>query len=787
MEILTLALLILIVVLLITTKDSLLRKITALEDQVNKLERFIEFRLTRPADSPSQQKETVNAQPISPPPVSEPKPQPVWPPVVERYSQVITPDGPRPKGKPEPPKPYVPEPNIAPPIADREPQLSFFERHPDLEKFIGENLINKIGIAILVLGIGFFVKLAIDNNWIGPAGRVGVGILCGAILVGIAHYLRKSFKAFSSVLAGGGLAVFYFTITLAFHQFNLFNQITAFIILSGITVFAVLLSLLYDRQELAVIALIGGFASPFMVSTGSSNYGTLFIYLLILNTGLLIIAYNKSWRVLNILSFIFTVILFATVLFALSGNSYGTAFVYASLFYLLYFVINVAYNIRENKSFIASDFGILLINTALYFAAGLYLLNQMHFTSFRGLFSAGLAAINLVLSYLLFKNKKVDINILYLLIGITLTFISLTAPIQLHGHYITLFWAAECVLLYWLYQKSAIALMKTTSFLIWVAMLTSLLMDLFANYSDSVTTLSIAANKGFITTVCAAISSYSLYQLIKRGTHEQKFAGKQIDQAIFQISGIILLFLAGFLEVNHQFLNHFPGTLLNLLYLSLYTSSFVLLLNNIAAKTSPENWQLTFRLTVCTLIAYHVILPFFFDLQEQMLKTRQPPPAHFAAHWVNAAITGILFIQLIQSARKNLKAYTAAAWLISFGIVIFLSFEFCLLSNMLFYTDASSIGPIETIYIKTFLPVLWGVLSFILMWLGMRYKTKSLRIISLTLFSITLVKLFVYDISNIPAAGKIIAFFCLGILLLIISFMYQKVKKIIVDEEKKDI
>ena len=116
---------------------------------------------------------------------------------------------------------------------------------------------------------------------------------------------------------------------------------------------------------------------------------------------------------------------------------------------------------------------------------------------------------------------------------------------------------------------------------------------------------------------------------------------------------------------------------------------------------------------------------------------------------------------------------------------MFLSLEICLLTIMLFYTPAANIDHIETVYIKTGLPVLWGVLSFALMWLGMRYKTRVLRIISLTLFTITLVKLFAYDIENIPAGGKIAAFFCLGVLLLIISFMYQKVKVIITDDEDK--
>jgi uncharacterized membrane protein len=72
------------------------------------------------------------------------------------------------------------------------------------------------------------------------------------------------------------------------------------------------------------------------------------------------------------------------------------------------------------------------------------------------------------------------------------------------------------------------------------------------------------------------------------------------------------------------------------------------------------------------------------------------------------------------------------------------------------------------------------------MWLGMRYKYKPLRIISLLLFSITLLKLFLFDIRNIPIAGKIAAFFCLGVLLLVVSFMYQRLKKIIIEDEEKN-
>lgn len=72
---------------------------------------------------------------------------------------------------------------------------------------------------------------------------------------------------------------------------------------------------------------------------------------------------------------------------------------------------------------------------------------------YRGLFTASLGIFNLALTFALFRNKRIDSNILYLLIGITLSFISLTAPIQLNGNNITLFWASETVLLYWLFSE----------------------------------------------------------------------------------------------------------------------------------------------------------------------------------------------------------------------------------------------------------------------------------------------------------------------------------------------
>ena len=675
------------------------------------------------------------------------------------------------------------------------PQPSFMERNPDLEKFIGENLVSKIGIGILVLAIGFFVKYAIDNNWIGPVGRVGIGVLCGGILLAIAHRLRNTYQGFSSVLVGGGLAVLYFTITLAYQQFHLFSQTAAFIIMVVITAFSVALSHLYNRQELAVIALIGGFATPFMVSDGSGNYKVLFSYLLILNGGLLVIAYNKAWRVLNVLAFIFTVVLFGGWLshlpYVTGPEVYRGGFIFATLFYLLFLAVNIAHNIRERQQFLASDFGILLSNTGLYFAAGMYCLSAMNQSQYHGLFSASMGVFNLALSYTLLRRQRIDKNILYLLIGITLTFISLTAPIQLHGNYITLFWASECVLLYWLYLKSQISIVRIASLIIWTAMLISLFILWISLYGFSFGHVDVVFNKGFITSVFGAAATYGLFLLRRMEISAAVAPARWPNKNVFRVTALILLYLAGVFEIGYQFSYYYPQSGVSSLYLLLYTTVFILVLTLVSrrVKALAIHDFLYYGLLVLSLLIYLISLAPVFSIQQAML-TGNAHRGHFTAHWITALLIALVLSMIVRSLWTSVNPLvkengTVLTWLVCTAIVVYFSAEVHLLANAFFYSTGNPLYHIQTVYIKAGLPILWGALSFIFMYIGMRYKFRMLRIVSLSLFSLTLLKLFLYDIRNIPVAGKIAAFFILGVLLLIVSFMYQRLKNIIIEDGKK--
>ena len=792
MEAFVILLLIVVLILLLVRTGSLSTQLEKMERQLLDIRRAIAAagnasKTAEQATEPVAKPEPEVALPpiITPAQRWAPKPPEPEKPIEEEVYEPLQ-EAPRVTPAPEPVV-VMPPPVRTPPPPPVPPKPGFFERNPDLEKFIGENLISKIGIAILVIGIGFFVKYAIDNNWIGEIGRVCIGLLCGGLLVGLAHRLQKNYAAFSSVLIGGGLAIFYFTIGLAYHQYHLFGQAAAFSFMVLITVFAILLSLLYNRQEVAIIALTGGFAVPFMVSNGSGNYVALFTYLLVLNAGILIIAYRKGWRLLNGLAFGYTVILFGSWLFTLNcpvaAAVWRNGFLFATAFYLLYLAINLAHNIREQRRFIASDFGILLANTALYFSAGLYLFYLGGVTSNKGVFAAAMGLLNLGLCYYLYRNKKVDKNIFYLLTGITLTFVSITAPLQLQGHFITLFWASEAVVLWWLLQQSGIKILRVAFLVVWVASLASLVIDWGRIYGLNTAVLPVLLNRIFITSLVVIAANGLLYRLMRRSGDRAK-SGWLPPAPLFGIAALALGLLAGLLEINYQFSTRAPGADLAGLYLPLYAMGYGLALRLYFGRRAVQSRVMPPLLSGICLLIYLLALGLHVLFQRQAI-VRHQYGAHFLVHWLVAALAVVCVYQLTAFFRRLEDAglRSVGAWALSGISVLLVSVEMYLLINALMANDAASMDRIGRNYVRVGLPIVWGMCSFALMYLGFRHKARMLRIIALTLFGITLVKLFAFDISDLAPGGKIAAFCCLGVLLLVVSFMYQRLKRIIANDE----
>ena len=699
---------------------------------------------------------------------------------------------------------------------------TFKENNPDLEKFIGENLINKIGILILVLGISFFVKFAIDKDWINEPARVGIGILCGALVMAIAHKLKKNYAAFSSVLVAGAISIFYFTIAIAFHEYQLFSQTVAFIIMVVITIFSVLVSVSYNRQELAILSLIGGFAVPFMVSTGSGNYIVLLSYIAILNMGILAIAYFKKWKIVTIIAFVFTSMLYGfwynNELYDGKLHHFG-ALLFATLFYFIFSMAVVLSNIRNKGVFTYIEYVIMVANTFFFFGIGMGIIHNWGI-DFKGLFALLLAFYNVIYAIVLYKKFGLDKSAIYLLIGLALTFVTLTIPLQFDGNQITLFWAAEAVLLFWLSQKSKIARFKWGAYVVQILTLGSLLMD-WIKYENPAEPLRIILNPLFISGIFVSVSLFVTYWLLKKEDQTTKsdvYSIPQYMSAVIVVA-VITSYLTGFLEISHQAYQYMANTASALSFPVAYHFVFAAVV--LFLMTKFKNEMMVRALLIISTISIVLYMVKFYRLpSEEMVQNLVADTNSQYAYYFHYIILACLIyfgFRLFKKANQMPKIALlngkVMPWLFVFATVYILSNE-VMVHSLNFSTDSidmqkldesliqngtddysmqfeksdavqNKLDNIKLQIIKIGYPIVWGLFSFIFLIIGIKKQWKDLRIISLALLGLTILKLFIYDIRNVSETGKIVAFILLGVLILVISFVYQKVKKLVVDDVSK--
>ncbi len=272
----------------------------------------------------------------------------------------------------------------------------------DLEKFIGENLISKIGIIILIIGVGIGVKYSIDNELISPLARIIVGYGFGFGLVGLAIKLKRKYHNFSAALISGGMAIMYFVTYFAFSLYELIPQSSAFALMGMFTVFTVAAAVFYSRQVIAHIGLVGAYAVPFLLSSDSGNYLMLFSYMAVVNSGILAIALKKQWTPVFYTASAFTwLIFFGWFISRYSGEHLYLALTFVGIFTAIFFatkLVHASMNDSTDDEDLAGVVGTALIFYGFAYAIGNNVTAPLHdpwvFFAFLAIFSAVFLAVS---------------------------------------------------------------------------------------------------------------------------------------------------------------------------------------------------------------------------------------------------------------------------------------------------------------------------------------------------------------------------------------------------------
>lgn len=297
------------------------------------------------------------------------------------------------------------------------PPNDFFSKYTesaraDLEKFIGENLISKIGILVLIIGVGIGVKYSIDNDLISPLTRVILAYLFAFGLVGLAIKLKPKYLNFSAALISGGMAILYFVTYFAYTAYGLIGQVPAFGLMAMFTALTVVAAIFFNRQVIAHIGLVGAYAVPFLLSNESGNYLVLFVYMAMINAGILAISIWKYWRPIFYTASFFTWLIFLGWFAAryAPGEHFVLALVFLAVFAGIFIATRVVHatihNEHDSQETLLSSFLTAMIFFGFCFAISAGDLSAIQTWNFFA-FLAAAAAVLLSISFRYFGTPVV--------------------------------------------------------------------------------------------------------------------------------------------------------------------------------------------------------------------------------------------------------------------------------------------------------------------------------------------------------------------------------------------
>jgi uncharacterized membrane protein len=314
-------------------------------------------------------------------------------------------------------------------------------------------LLGKIGIAAVLIGVAFFLKYAFDSNWIGPAGRVMIGVVIGFGFVGVGQYLRKNYLKYSDLLIGGGIAILYLSVFAGYSFYDLFSSFTAGVFMFIVTALSFAISIVNATQTLALVGVIGGFATPFLVGSNENAMMQLFGYLTILNVGILAISFFKKWPRLNVAGFIGTAINFGSwFMYFYTQADLAPTLIFVFITFGIFLIASVARTIISGTSaqkIKAEQTDYLLLGAnALWIALFGYIMLEPQYSGILGFAAVFLAVVYCVVAYIANKYNSEDVALNIFLPGLAVVFLSIAIPMQFDGAWIAVGWLVEAVALY---------------------------------------------------------------------------------------------------------------------------------------------------------------------------------------------------------------------------------------------------------------------------------------------------------------------------------------------------
>ncbi|MCY7376829.1 MAG: DUF2339 domain-containing protein [Pyrinomonadaceae bacterium] len=676
----------------------------------------------------------------------------------------------------------------------------------NIEEFVGRNLISLVGIIITILGVGIGAKYAIDRDLISPATRILLGYAFAGLLFAVAFWLKKKYLNFSAVLLSGALAIMYFLTFFAYSFYGLIPQSAAFALMLFFTAFTVGAAINFNRQVIAHIGLVGAYAVPFLLSDNSGNAFVLFGYMTIINFGILAISIVKFWKPLFYSSFIFTWLIYAAWYLSSyrAAEHFALAFGFAVVFFLTFYLTFLVYKLRAEEEFSAEIVVLVVVNSFIFFGFGYAILDSReNYEWLLGLFAVANALLNGALAFIIHRYNPLDRKNFYLAVALAVTFATIAVPVQFRGNWITLIWTAEAAILFWIGRTKKLSIYENLSYPLMLLASVSLLND-WQNAFNNQTILTPIFNQNFLTSVLLAVA-FGFITFVNRDKTYQP-ANENISNLLNFAAPTIFLFAlynAFRVEIGNYYhlqllksgerflpevLNDDNLTKFSLIWQINYSLLFLTILSFVNIKKIKSAWLGLINLALNSLILFaflSVSLYLLGELRESYLAQTDAQMFergifHILIRYVSFAFVAALIYAAYEYIKQQFleELVSNSALDFAFDFVFYVALWWLASSELINLMDISGFNDSY----KLGLSILWGIYSLLLIVLGIIKQKKHLRVGAIVLFTVTLIKLFFYDIADLDTISKTVIFVTLGVLLLIISFLYNKYKDLIFDK-----
>jgi uncharacterized membrane protein len=617
----------------------------------------------------------------------------------------------------------------------------------------GTRWVTWLGAGALVIAAALFVKLAIDRGWLGPAARL---VLSGAAGVGLLFAGRRAHRAEMRPLAqglfGAGLGVLYVATYVAYASYGLVARELVFVAMIGVTVTGCVIAIRHDAQPVAVLALLGGLLTPVAVSSGDGELHVLFVYLIVLDLGALAIALLRSWNALELLALVGTWVLFGGALSHAAAIDRTAALAWLAAFHALFVAMPFAFHLYRRRAAGPGRFTLSFANVAGAAACATAILHGRR--PELGAALLAMAALHGALEVIARRTARGDFGFVALAAGLA----TLSVPLILRGHGITLAWSIDASLLLALgFHDRRHGLRLAALGVLGLAVLHGAVAGWPHHGARPF------ANGAFAGALLAPLGAWlfaGVHAVLRhRGDARDRWHG--IAAALVG-SAVALALVHGelaryFAQVGRRDLGDAAAPIV-------WALGSLLALGAVARREPPPAIRGAIGLAAILAAGLCVVA----------YRAPAHPDALLALNlrFVGALVTALALAANAAAAARRDPAGGRLAWtaaIAGFGIAI----------GAEAYLHYSAAEPLAhaTRRAHTALSIAWSAYAALLLAIGFARRLRKLRLAGLALLGFVAIKLLLIDLAGAPQAYRMLSFLVAGALMIAVSFAYHRFER----------